>query len=159
MHPKRIMQIDKELVNDFDYNGAEFPLREKDFNNIETKNNICINVFCYENKLTFPIYNSDQKFENSMDLLLVTVENNSYYVYIKDFNRFMFHKTKINNEKHFCKSCLQCFSNKNLLAEHKEICLSINGTQSVRLKKRAIAFKNYYKQIPVPFKILLMLSP
>ena len=59
MHPKRIMQIDKELVNDFDYNGAEFPLREKDFNNIETKNNICINVFCYKNKLTFPIYSSD----------------------------------------------------------------------------------------------------
>ena len=30
------MQVDKELVNDFDYNGAEFPLRENDFNNIET---------------------------------------------------------------------------------------------------------------------------
>ena len=90
-----------------------------------------------------------------IDLLLVTVENNSYYVYIKDFNRFMFHKTKNNNKKHFCKNCLQCFSNKNLLTEHKEISLSINGTQPVFW---AIAFKNYDKQIPVPFKILLMLS-
>ena len=38
------------------------------------------------------------------------------------------------------------------MKEHKEICLSINGAQSVRLEKGAIKFKNYFKQIPVPFK-------
>ena len=31
-----------------------------------------MNVFCYENKIVSPIYVSDQKFENSMDLLPVT---------------------------------------------------------------------------------------
>ena len=41
----------------------EFPLQEKDFSKIEVKKNICINVFGYENKLVFPIYVSDQKFE------------------------------------------------------------------------------------------------
>ena len=51
-------------------------------------------MYCYENKLTFPIYVSDQKLENSMDLLLVIDGNKSHYVYIKDFDRFMFHKTK-----------------------------------------------------------------
>ena len=50
-------------------------MREKDFSKIETKNNICINVFCYQNKLIFPIYISDQKFENLMDLLLVNDES------------------------------------------------------------------------------------
>ena len=70
---------------------------------IEIKNDICINVLCYENKLTFPIYNSYQEFENSMDFLLVIVidENKSHYVYIKDFDWFMFHKTKIKNKKNF----------------------------------------------------------
>ena len=110
-------------------------------------------MFCYENKLTFPFYVSDQKFENSMDLLLVTDGDKSHYVYIKDFNRFMFHKTKNKNKKYFCKSFLQCFSSKNVLTEHKKVCLSINGAQSVRLEKRTIEFKNYFKQIPVPFKI------
>ena len=57
-------------------------------------------MFCYENKLTFPIYVSDQKFENLMDLLLVIDENKSHYVYIKDFDRFMFHKTKNKNKKY-----------------------------------------------------------
>ena len=36
---------------------------------------------------------------------------------------------------------------------HKEVCLSINGAQSLRLEKGTIEFKNYFKQIPVPFKI------
>ena len=49
---------------------------------IEKKNNICINVYCYDSKLTFPIYVSDQKFENAMDLLLVIDEKKSHYVYV-----------------------------------------------------------------------------
>ena len=65
----------------------------------------------------------------------------------------MFYKTKNENKKYFRKICLQCFSSKNVLTEHKEVCLSINGAQSVRLEKRKIEFKNYFKQVPVPFKI------
>ena len=45
------------------------------------------------------------------------------------------------------------FSSKNLLTKHKEICLRINGAQSVRLEKGTIEFKNYLKRIPIPFKI------
>ena len=117
------------------------------------KNNICTNVFCYENKSTFPIYISDdQKFEISMELLSIVVKNKSHYVYIKDFDRFMFHKTKNKNKKYFCKSSLQCFSSKNVLTEHEEVCLNINGTQSVRLEKGTIEFKNAFKQIQVPRK-------
>ena len=88
-----------------------------------------------------------------MDLLLVTDGDKSHYVYFKDFERFMFHKTKNKNKKYFCKSCLQCFSSKNVLTEHKEDCLSINGKQSVKVEEGTIEFENYFKQIPVPFKI------
>ena len=65
----------------------------------------------------------------------------------------MFHKTKNKNKKWFCRSCLQCFSSENVLIKHKEDCLSINGQQSINLEKGTIEFKNYFKQIPVPFKI------
>ena len=51
------------------------------------------------------------------------------------------------------KMCLHCFSSKNVLIKHKENCLSINGKQSVKLEKGIIKFENYFKQIPVPFKI------
>ena len=40
-----------------------------------------------------------------------------------------------------------------MLTKHKEVCLSINGSQSVILEKGTIEFKNYFKQIPVLFKI------
>ena len=88
-----------------------------------------------------------------MDLLLIFDGDKSHYVYIKDFDRFMFHKTKNKNKKYFCKSCLQRFSCKNVLTEHKKVCLSINGTQSVRMGKGTIESKNLFKQILVPFKI------
>ena len=122
------------------------------------KNNICINVFCYENQLTFPIYVLDQKFENSMDLLLVTDGDKSHYVYIKDFDKFMFLKTKNKNKKYFCKSYLQCLSSKNVLAEHKKVCLSINGAQSVRLEKGTIEFKNYFNKYQFHSKFMLILT-
>ena len=69
-------------------------------------------MFCYEHGLTFPIYVSDQKFENSIDILLVIDGDKSHYLYIKDFNRFMLHKTKNKDNNYFCKSCLQCFAGK-----------------------------------------------
>ena len=80
-----------------------------------------------------------------MDLLSIINENKSHNVYIKDFSRFMFRKTKNKNKKNFRESCLQCFSNANVLTEHEEVCLSINGSQSVRLEKGMIEFKNYFK--------------
>ena len=90
--------------------------------------------------MVFPIHISDQKFEDSMDLLILIDNDKSHYVYIKDLDRSMFHKTKNKNKKCFCRSCLQCFSSKNVLIKHKENCLSINGKQSVKLKKGIIEF-------------------
>ena len=152
-HPEIIKKTDKKIAEKLDYDRIEFPVQEKDFGKIEVKNNICINVFGYENGLVFPIYVSDQKFEHSMDLLLLIDDDKSLYVYIKDFDRFMFHKTRNKNRKWFCKSCLQCSSRESVLIKHKENHLSINGKQSVKLKKGIHEFENDFKQISVPFKI------
>ena len=65
----------------------------------------------------------------------------------------MCNKIKNKNKKYFCKCCLQCFSRKKIVIEHGENCLIINGKQSVKLKSGSISFKNYFKQLPVPFKI------
>ena len=83
--------------------GLGFLCEKKGFSKIKTKKNFCINVYCYENRLVFLIYISDQKFEKSIDLLLLIDENKSHYVYIKDFDKFMFHKTKNKKRKYFVK--------------------------------------------------------
>ena len=79
-HPERITKIDREIACNLNYDRIEFPVEEKDFENIEVQNNICINVFCYKNEMVFPIYVSDQKFEDSIDLLLLINEDKSHYV-------------------------------------------------------------------------------
>ena len=77
-------------------------------------------MFGFENELVFPIYVSDKEFENCVGLFLLIDDNKSHYVYVKDFNTFMFYKTKNKNKKWFCKSCLQCLSSENVLIRHKE---------------------------------------
>ena len=122
-HTERILKNHKNVAEKLDYDKIEFPVQEKDFSKIEVKNNICINVFGYENGLVFPLYISDQKFEESIDLLLLIDDDKSHYVYIKVFDRFMFHKTKNKNKKRFCRSCLQSFSSESVSINHKENCL------------------------------------
>ena len=74
-HPERIKKTDKKIAEKLDYDRIEFPVQEKDFNTIEVKSNIWINVFGYENGLVFPIYISHQKFEDSIYLLLLINDN------------------------------------------------------------------------------------
>ena len=111
-NPQRITKEDKEFVSKLNYEGINFPVSKKEYCKIEVQNKTRINVFCYENKMVYPIYLLDQKFNDSMDLLLISDKFNSHYVYIKNFDRFMFSKRKHKSKKYFCKNCLQCFSSK-----------------------------------------------
>ena len=119
------------------------------------KSRIIFVLMCFviKTKLFTHFTLSGEKFSTSVDLRLIFDENKSHYVYIKDFNRLMFNKTKNKNKKYFYKCCLQCFNSEKVLTEHKENCLIINGKQNVKLGKGSISFKNYSKQLPVPFKI------
>ena len=60
-------------------------------------------MFGYENRFVSPIYILEQKCKDSIDLLLLTDNDKSHYVYIKDFGRFMFHETKNKNKNGFAK--------------------------------------------------------
>ena len=97
IHQERITKRYKELPNTLDYKEIDVSVSKNSFSKVEIKNKICINVFCYENKLTYPVHISDQKFENSMDLLHIFDGDKPHYVYIKDFDWFIFHKTKTKN--------------------------------------------------------------
>ena len=46
----------KKIAEELNYDGIKFPVQEKDLDKIEIKNNICINVFGYENKLVSNLY-------------------------------------------------------------------------------------------------------
>ena len=154
--PQRIKKSDKEFIEKLDYSGIEFPITIKQINKIEKKNSIRINVFGYEEKQPYPIYISDEKYEDHMELLLITKDENKHYVLIKDFNKFMYQQTKHKERKHFCMHCLQCFSSERVLNNHKENCIITNGKQAINMPKKGeniLKYTNHHKQQAVPFVI------
>ena len=48
--PTKDKKFVKEYIKNLDYNGIEFRVSIKQYNTIEKQNNICINVFGYEDK-------------------------------------------------------------------------------------------------------------
>ena len=155
-YPQRIKKTDKQYVEKLDYSNIEFPVNVQHYNKIEKQNSININVFGYENKEPYPIYVSKEKYEDHMELLLVTENENKHYVLIKDFNKFMYNQTKHKERKHFCMYCLQCFSSDRVLNNHKDICIQVNGEQAIKMPDKdnnILKFNNFHKQQPVPFVI------
>ena len=99
MHPERIKNVDTNMAKNLDYGGIEISVSKKDFGKTEKKNNIGIDLFCYENNLAYPVYEKKQKLEDCIYVLMITNEYKSHYVYIEDFNRFMCNKTNHKNRK------------------------------------------------------------
>ena len=118
-------------------------------------------MFGYEEKQPYPIYISKERFEEQMNLLLITEGENRHYVLIKDFNKFMYNQTKHKERKNFCMYCLQCFSSKDILAKHKEICVTINSKQAIKMPEKGnniLKYNNFHKQLPVRFVIYAVLK-
>lgn len=55
-NPQRTTKLDRKIAYGLDYEGIKFPVSKKDYGKIEVKNNICINIFGYENGLAYPLY-------------------------------------------------------------------------------------------------------
>ena len=71
----------------------------------------------------------DRSYDKMLNLLSITEKDKSHYVFIKDFNRLMFSRTKHKDKKHHCMSCLQSFTKEEILNQHTKKCLLINGCQ------------------------------
>ena len=56
----RINKQDKEIAKTLDYRGINFPMKARDYEIVEERFNINVNVFGYENKV-FPLYVSKNR--------------------------------------------------------------------------------------------------
>ena len=57
----RIKRVDKKIASTLDYGRAEFPVKVRDVGVIEDMNEICINIFSYEDKIVCPVHVSKKK--------------------------------------------------------------------------------------------------
>ena len=88
-HPERINKQDGKIAANLNYSDIEFPLNISDYELIENRFEMNINVFGYENKV-YCLYISRKSHPQTLNLLLITQENKSHYVFVKDFNRLIY---------------------------------------------------------------------
>ena len=140
-------------------NGITFPVRIKDISKIESLNpNLPgINVFSVsdDNKF-YPLRMALHDPQKSIDLFLYEEDGKFHYSLIKHFSRlFRSQLTSRTNEPiQICKRCFSHFTKEELLDKHIKYC-SNNETTVVKLPEpnTFIYFKNYYKQLPIPFVV------
>ena len=118
-HPERINKQDKKIAANLNYSEIMFPLDINDYEKIEDRFQMQVNVFGYENKV-YPLYISKKSYNWALNLLLIPEKDKPHYLFIKAFNRLMFSKTKHKDKKHFCMSCLQNFSTKEILNNYRK---------------------------------------
>ena len=68
-------------------------MNARDYKIVKERFNINVNVFSYENRVC-PLYASKKSNEQALNVLLISNEETSHYIFIKDFNRLMYSKTK-----------------------------------------------------------------
>jgi len=71
-NPQRIKETDKNFISNLNYKDIEFPVTLKQYNKIEKQNSINVNVFSLEKQDIFPIYITKEKYDNTINLLLIT---------------------------------------------------------------------------------------
>ena len=117
---ERINKPDKEIDPNLNYSDILFPFDINDYEKIEKRFQMKVNVFGYENKV-YPLCTSKNSCDQTLNLLLITEKDKSHYVFTKDFNRLTFSRTKHKSKKHYCMSCLQNFTTEEILSNHKKI--------------------------------------
>ena len=68
-------------------------MKARDYKIVKERFNINVNAFSYENRIRL-LYASKKSNEQALNVLLISNEETSHYVFIKDFNRLMYSKTK-----------------------------------------------------------------
>ena len=66
------------------YSGIDFPMKTSDYELVENRFEMNVNAFDYENKVSF-LYISNRSNTQVLDVLLITNEGKSCYVFITVF--------------------------------------------------------------------------
>ena len=162
LHPKETHEEKIKDLEKYEFSlktkRINFPMKLKDISKFEKLNPELpgINVFSDDNMIIYPLRMADRDCLNTIDLFLYEEDGNTHYTLIKDFNRLIkSQKTSSKNGKIFiCKKCFTHFTKEELLEKHIKYC-SNNQTVAVKMPKpnTMLYFKNYYKQLPIPFVV------
>lgn len=146
----------RKYENELNMKDIDYPVSLSKMEKFEKLNNISINVFGFEDGDVFPLYLT--KLPNGykeVDLLYFSNEEKSHFCLVKNLDHFLGSTTKFHTKRYYCRRCLHGFIRSDLLNEHRPYCNKFDF-QKVEFPKQGndiISFKDFDKQIPVPFVI------
>ena len=138
--------------------GSSFPMKLKDISKFEKLNPSLpgINVFSDDNRIFYPLRMAEKDCLNTIDLFLYEEEGKFHYTLIKNISRLLRSQITSRTDEpiQLCKRCFSHFTKYELLEKHIKYC-SNNETGFVKMPKEntMLYFKNYDKQLPVPFVV------
>ena len=157
-HEERLEDL-KKYEFSLNTKGISFPIKLKDITKFEKLNPSLpgINVFSNEkNNVFYPLRMAERDCLNTIDLFLYEEDGVSHYTLIKNISCLLRSQiTKRTNEPiQICKKCFSHYTKPELLEKHIKYC-SNNETVAVKVPKAntMLYFKNYEKQLPVPFVV------
>ena len=153
--PHRVQHY-KGYEQELNVSGIEFPMKVKNISKFEKQTpTISINLFGYEEKELFPVYITERKKEQHVNLLLISNNDTTHYCLVRNLSRLLASLTKYKGKKFFCDYCLHGFTRQDLLEQHEPHCRK-NGPQKIRMpsdNNDILYFKDIHKQLKVPFVI------
>ena len=161
LHPIKINENRITDLKQYEFSlntkGITFPMKVKDINKFERLNpNLPgINVFSNNDKnIIYPLREIKKDSKKTIDLFFYEEDGKSHYSLIKNFSRLIRSQitTRTDEPIQICKRCFCHFTTPELLEKHTVYCYS-NKTSFVKMPKSGtnLHFKNYYKQLPIPF--------
>ena len=129
-HPHRVGHY-KCYEQELNASGIEFPMKVKNISKFEKQNStISINLFGYEEKELFPVYITERKKEQHVNLLLILNNDTTHYCLVRNLSRLLASPTKYKCKKFFC-DCLHGFTRQDLPEQHEPHCRK-NGLEKIR---------------------------
>ena len=83
-----------------------FPIPYQKIPLLEELNRIRVNVYGYVDGEIYIFHVLDREEDDVINLLLIAKEERSHYVLIRNFSRFMRHRTKRKQAHYYCFRCL-----------------------------------------------------
>ena len=141
------------------FTGIDFPTPVSQIDRLERQNpNPAITVFGWENDQVIVYRISEKGGEIPRINLRITKQgNNTHYSWVTRLTALLYDQNRHNESKHFCERCLYGYKRRDLLERHKPECKGLlkspTRMEMPKVGENKMAFKNYYKQMEVPYTV------
>ncbi|CAG2215764.1 unnamed protein product [Mytilus edulis] len=145
----------KEHTSSLNFDTIMFPVKLADIPKFEKQNEISINVFGFNKGEVFPIHISKHRFEQHVNLLMISDNKKSHFCWIKNLNRLLGDQKSSEHKHFYCPYCLHGFTKERILNNHLPYCQT-HGPQKIELPtedNKWLHYKDIRKQLKVPYVI------